>query len=110
VRPHQLWSYGRHPAECGTKPTNKPYPVVSGCKEYLFHRIYCPFTKNGPSKYTTTALRPFSRDHLGEPVPEKNFWTLCCKGRLTEADTVTIRLGATPSGLTNAHLHHPPYF
>jgi len=28
-----------------------------------------------------------------------------------EADTETIRLGATPSGLTSAHLHHPPpYF
>jgi len=23
-----------------------------------------------------------------EPVPEDNFWTLWCKGRLTEADTV----------------------
>jgi len=31
-------------------------------------------------------------------------------GRLTEADTLTIRLGATPSRLTNAHLHHPPIF
>jgi len=43
----------------------------------------------------------------GEPVPEENFWTLWCKGRLTEADTTTIRLGATPSGLTSAHLHRP---
>jgi len=43
-------------------------------------------------------------------VPEENFWTLWCKGRLTEADTQTIRLGATPSGLTSAHLHHPPIF
>jgi len=43
----------------------------------------------------------------GEPVPEENFWTLWCKGRLTDADTPTIRLGATPSGLTSAHLHHP---
>ena len=42
-------------------------------------------------------LRPFFRD---QPVPEE-------KGRLTEADTLTIRLGATPSGLTSAHLHHP---
>jgi len=50
------------------------------------------------------------RDHPGEPVPEENFWTLWCKGRLTEADTLTIRLGATPSGLTSAHLHHPPNF
>jgi len=32
-------------------------------------------------------------------VPEDNFWTLWCKGRLTEADTLKIRLGATPSGL-----------
>jgi len=59
---------------------------------------------------TTTILRPFFRDHPGEPEPEENFWTLWCKGRLTEADTPTIRLGATPSGLTSAHLHHPPHF
>jgi len=50
------------------------------------------------------------RDHPGQPVPDENFWTLWCKGRLTEADTPTIRLGATPSGLTSAHLHHPPIF
>ena len=79
---------------------------------------------------TTTVLRPFFQDHPGEPVPEENFWTLWSKGslhaiytvrrlfcpvywtlwskgRLTEADTPTIRLGATPSGLTSAHLHHP---
>jgi len=43
-------------------------------------------------------------------VPEENFWTLWCKGRLTEADTLTIRLGTTPSGLTSAHLHHAPIF
>ena len=58
----------------------------------------------------TTVLRPFFRNHPGEPVPEENFWTLWCKGRLTEADTPTIRLGDTPSGLTSAHLHHPPFF
>ena len=49
-------------------------------------------------------------DHPGEPVPEENFWTLWCKGRLTEADILTVRLGATPSALTSAHLHHPPIF
>jgi len=32
------------------------------------------------------------------------------KGRLTKADPETLRLGATPSGLTSAHLHHPPIF
>ena len=60
--------------------------------------------------HTTTVLRPFFRDHPSKPVPEDNFWTLWCKGRLTEADTPTIRLGATPSGLTSAYLHHPPHF
>jgi len=29
-----------------------------------------------PHHHTTTVLRPFFRDHLGEPVPEENFWTL----------------------------------
>ena len=53
---------------------------------------------------------PFSGTTPGEPVPEENFWTWWCKGTLTEADTPTIRLGATPSGLAGAHLHHPPIF
>ena len=61
-------------------------------------------------KHTLSILRPFFRDHPGEPVPEENFWTLWCKGRLTEADTPTIRLCATLSGLTSANLHHPPIF
>ena len=58
----------------------------------------------------TTVSRPFIRDHPGEPVPEENFWTLWCKGRLTEANTPTIRLGATPSGLSSAHVHQPLLF
>jgi len=59
---------------------------------------------------TTTVLRPFFRDHPGDPVPEENLWTLWCTGRLTEADTLTIWMGATPSGLSSAHLHHPLFF
>jgi len=59
---------------------------------------------------TTTVLQPFFQDHPGELVPEQNFWTSWCKGRLTEAGTPTIWLGSTPSGLTSARLHHPPFF
>ena len=58
----------------------------------------------------TTILRPFFRDHPGELVPEENFLTLWCTGRLTEANTPTIRLSTTPSGLSSAHLHHSPCF
>ena len=57
---------------------------------------------------TTTILRPFFRhNHPCELVPEENFR---CKGRLTEADTLIVWMGTTPSGLTSAHLHHPPFF
>jgi len=56
----------------------------------------------------TSVLRPFFRDHPGEPMPEENFWTSWCTGRLTEADTESVRLGASPSRLISAHLHHPP--
>jgi len=41
----------------------------------------------------TTVLRPFFRDHPDEPVPEENFWTSWCKGRLIDEGTLTIRLG-----------------
>ena len=50
----------------------------------------------------------FFRDHPSELVPEENFWTLWYKGRFTEADIPTIRLGATPSVLTSAHLWRKP--
>ena len=60
--------------------------------------------------HTTTVLWPFFQDHSGEPVPEENFLTLWCKGRLTVGDTPTIRLGTTLSRLTSAHLHHPLFF
>jgi len=61
---------------------------------------------NIPHHIRFTALFP---NLPGKPVPEENFWTSWYKGRLTEADTPTIRLGATPVGLTSAHLHHPPF-
>jgi len=47
-------------------------------------------------------------EYRWHPLFPLNFWTLWCNGRLTEADTPTIRLGATPSRLTSAHLHHCP--
>jgi len=73
---------------------------------YQFTRIECGMY----TITTTTVLWPFFRDHPGEPVPEENFCTLWCKRRLTEADTLTIRLGATPSWPTSAYLCHLPIF
>jgi len=54
-----------------------------------------------------TALFPEPPGWAGARRELLDLW---CKERLTEADTQTIWLGATPSGLTIAHLHHPPHF
>ena len=72
--------------------------------------VWCTSLLLQPPPPPRPFLRPFFRDHPGEPVPEENFWTSWCKGSLTEADTPTIRLGATPSGLTSVHLHHPHFY
>ena len=85
-------------AKCKRTSQLGVYPIFQPSKHYNSYHHH----------HTTTVLRPLFRDHPCELVPEENFWTLRCKGRLTEADTLTIRLGATPSGLTSAHLHHPP--
>jgi len=68
----------------------------------LVHADNKPF--RGHCIETTTVLRPFFWDHLCEPVPEENFWTLWCKGKLTEADTLdhpagrhSIRTNQCPS-------------
>jgi len=56
---------------------------------------------------TTTVLGPFFGDHPGEPMPEENFWTLWCEGRLTEADTLySIRTNQCPP-LPSPHLYTP---
>jgi len=48
----------------------------------------------------TAILRPFFWDYPGELVPEESFfWTFMVQGKITEADTLTIRLDDTPSGL-----------
>jgi len=48
------------------------------CPAYTHvHQVLLPT----PHHHITTVLRLFFRDHPGEPVSEKNFWTLWCKGR-----------------------------
>ena len=114
---HQRWTMQQHPfhqdwleqgwteKDRASRHTKTPHHSMSGSRRHPADR-----STQKPTTTITTVLRPFFRDHPGEPVPEENFWTLWCKGRLTEADTPTIRLGATPSGLSSAHLHHPPIF
>ena len=111
-----LSSYSHNGVSNGNLCGVLKWTVLIGCMPFLSpnneaHNWQWKFSFKKMSQHThTTILRPFFRDHPGEPVPEQNFWTLWCKGRLTEADILTIRLGTTPSGLTSAHLHHPPIF
>jgi len=58
--------------------------VVVECIYQLY--VFSRLVATSSSHHTTTVLRPFFQDHPGEPVPDENFWTLWCKGRLTEAD------------------------
>jgi len=64
---------------------------------------------NNTTENTTTTLQSFYGPFSGT-TRVSNFWTLWSKGRLTEADTASIWLGATPSRLTSAHLHHSHVF
>jgi len=56
--------------------------------------------------HTQPFYGPFSGTTWVSQCQKRNFWTSWCKGRLTKADTPTIWLGATPSGLTSVHLYH----
>jgi len=56
---------------------------------------------SGGTHTHTITLQPFFWDHPGEPVPEEIFLlTFIVQGKITEAVTLTIRLGATVSGWT----------
>jgi len=50
------------------------------------------------------------RDHPGEPVPEEIFWTFIVQGKITEADTPTIWVGATSSRLNSGPPPSSPHF
>ena len=54
---------------------------------WIFREILSSGRSRDKTTTTKTILRPFFRDYPGEPVPEENFWTLWCKGKLTEADS-----------------------
>jgi len=54
-------------------------------KTFKMEHMCRKYTETYNHNHITTILWPFFRDHPGEPVPEENFWTLWCNGRLTEA-------------------------
>jgi len=58
----------------------------------------------------TTILRPFFQDHLVERVPEEIFWTFMMPEKITEADTPTTWVGATPSAQINDPCPPSPIF
>jgi len=50
-------------------------------------------------------------DHPGWAGARRELLDFMAQGKINRGrHTHTIRLGATPSGLTSAHLHHPPIF
>jgi len=100
-----LWCKERL-TEARQTPTIQQGATPSGLRTYQHLRPPSPYWPPQPF------YGPFSRTTWVSRCQKRNFWTLWCKGRLTEADTPTIRLGATatPSGLTSTHLNNPPIF
>jgi len=41
---------------------------------------------------------------------QKNFWIFMEQGKIMGAEVPTVRVGATPTGLTVPHPHNPPRF
>jgi len=58
----------------------------------------------------TTVLRPFFRHYCGEQVPEEKTSSGVYGAREDNIDTLTIRLGATPSGLISDPPPSSPHF
>ena len=56
----------------------------------------------------TTVLWPFS-GNTGWASAKRELLDFVVQGRSTEVDTSTVQVGATQSGVTSAHLHHPPH-
>jgi len=71
---------------------------------YAYGAMWSYHSMHWPLDLLLQLLQPFYGPFSGTTrvswCQKKNFWTLWCKGRLTEADTLTIQLGATPSGLS----------
>jgi len=82
--------------------------VNNTVSQLKYWQIYIKLLLDTP--HTHNRFTALFWDHPGEPVPEENFWTSWCKGRLTEADTPTIQLGATPSVLASATSTIPHIF
>ena len=55
---------------------------------------------------TQNSLHPLSTSS----ITARHLLDFMVQGKITATDTPTIRLNATPSGLSMPHLHHPPIF
>ena len=77
------------------------------------HHKLCHLHRYYYHHHTTTVLRPFFWDNPGEPVPKRKLLDFMVHGKtnsLTEADTPTIRMGATPSELAVHTSTIPSFF
>jgi len=86
--------------QCQVSIDPQTKPTQFGCK-YACRQLSSTFT------ITTTVVRPFSGT-IRWADARRELLDFMVQGKInTGRHTQTIRLGATPSGLTSAHLHHP---
>ena len=94
TRGHSYHSPKLHPFPCSSVGMRWGRDRHTDMQMCVINIHFASSTTHTKCKYTTTTtttiLLPFLLDHPGETVPEENFWTLWCQGRLTESDTPTI--------------------
>ena len=108
---HQRQSHRMHRnfSLCSTIGLHLNKTKCSASVDHVLGHFKCTFTSviNNYHHNHFTAIFPGPPGWAGA---RKEFLDFMAQGKITEADTPTIRLGPTPSGLTSAHLHHPPIF
>ena len=87
------------------------YPVALTLR-FLHNMLSTSILIGWPQKHSHTHNR-FTALFPGPPGwagARRELVDFMVQGKINRGRHTDLRLGATPSGLTSAHLHHPPYF
>jgi len=92
-----------------TRPKTVTHPSTNRARRALtlfLRRTPLTTTPCRQPAVAQNSLHPFSTSS----ITSRHLVDFMLRGKMTEADAPTIRMDATPSGLSVLHIHHPPHF